>query len=187
MGCNILYTRNHPDNNDECVDLDTLCEKSDIITLHTPLNNDTKHLINDEKLDLLAEEYADEDAIVYRIPSDEPVYEIDLNTRKITPPEFLSVLEDHNAEVVWFKVDRFFDDVDLYDSTCWIQYQNELGEQYISKTVPQVLEKSNHDILYIPWVINGPVTRAVGKVKFEFTDSTNVKDICKIISTYALG
>ena len=27
---------------------------------------------------------------------------------------------------------------------------------------------------------------AVGKVKFEFTDSTNVKDICKIISTYAL-
>ena len=27
----------------------------------------------------------------------------------------------------------------------------------------------------------------VGKVKFEFTGSTNVKDICKIISTYALG
>ena len=28
---------------------------------------------------------------------------------------------------------------------------------------------------------------AVGKVKFEFTGATNVKDICKIISTYALG
>ena len=28
---------------------------------------------------------------------------------------------------------------------------------------------------------------AVGKVKFEFTGSTNVKDICKIISTYTLG
>ena len=27
---------------------------------------------------------------------------------------------------------------------------------------------------------------AVGKVKFEFTGSTNVMDICKIISTYAL-
>lgn len=26
----------------------------------------------------------------------------------------------------------------------------------------------------------------VGKVKFEFTGSTNVKEICKIISTYAL-
>ena len=28
---------------------------------------------------------------------------------------------------------------------------------------------------------------AVGKVKFEFTGATDVKDICKIISTYALG
>ena len=28
---------------------------------------------------------------------------------------------------------------------------------------------------------------AVGKVKFEFTGSTNVKEICKIISTYALN
>ncbi len=27
---------------------------------------------------------------------------------------------------------------------------------------------------------------AVGKVKFEFTGSTNVKEICKLISTYAL-
>ena len=27
---------------------------------------------------------------------------------------------------------------------------------------------------------------AVGKVKFEFTGKTNVKDICKIISTYVL-
>jgi len=28
---------------------------------------------------------------------------------------------------------------------------------------------------------------AVGKVKFEFTGSTNVEEICKIISTYALA
>ena len=27
----------------------------------------------------------------------------------------------------------------------------------------------------------------IGKVKFEFTGSTNVKEICKIISTYALN
>ena len=53
LGCNILYTRNQQDNSAECVDLDTLCKKSDIITLHTPLNNATKHLINDEKLNLM--------------------------------------------------------------------------------------------------------------------------------------
>jgi len=28
---------------------------------------------------------------------------------------------------------------------------------------------------------------AVGKVKFEFTGTTDVKEICKLISTYALG
>lgn len=53
LGCNILYTRKQQDNSAECVDLDTLCKKSDIITLHTPLNNATKHLINDEKLNLM--------------------------------------------------------------------------------------------------------------------------------------
>ena len=56
LGCNVLYTRNHPDDRAECVDLDTLCKKSDIITLHTPLNNATKHLINDEKLTLMKDD-----------------------------------------------------------------------------------------------------------------------------------
>ena len=63
----------------------------------------------------------------YRIPSDEPVYEINLDTRTVEVPEFLSVLDDHNAEVVWFKVDRFFDDVDLFGATCWIEYRNAIG------------------------------------------------------------
>ena len=49
-----------------------------------------------------------------RIPRDEPVYEIDLNTRTIKAPDFLSVEEDHNSEVIWFMVDRFYDNIDLY-------------------------------------------------------------------------
>ncbi|HUH45910.1 MAG TPA: 2-hydroxyacid dehydrogenase [Arenibacter sp.] len=31
-------------------DLDTLCNKSDIITLHTPLTNDTRHMINEKRI-----------------------------------------------------------------------------------------------------------------------------------------
>ena len=34
----------------KCVDIDTLCEKSDIITLHCPLNNGTRNLINEERI-----------------------------------------------------------------------------------------------------------------------------------------
>ena len=65
-----------------------------------------------------------------RIPADEPIYEIDLNQRKINVPEFLSVEEDHNAEIIWFKTDRFYDNIDLYESTCWIQYINANNEEY---------------------------------------------------------
>ena len=37
----------------EYVDLKTLCQSSDIITLHTPLNTATKYLINKEMLDIM--------------------------------------------------------------------------------------------------------------------------------------
>ena len=104
----------------------------------------------------------------YRIPAEEPVYQIDLNTRTVETPEFLSVLEDHNAEVIWFKVDRFFDDVDLYNSTCWIQYRNAVGEDYVAVSIPKVIQDASHDELYIPWPICGPATKASGNVSFSF-------------------
>lgn len=109
-----------------------------------------------------------DDSIYYRIPADELVYEIDLNTRKVQAPEFLSVAEDHNAEVVWFRVNRFFDDVDLFGATCWIQYRNALGEDYVAVTLPKVIKESNHDVLYIPWPICSPATKAAGNVQFSF-------------------
>ena len=37
---------------------------------------------------------------MFRIPDNEPIYEIDLNTRHIRAPQFLSVITDHNAEIV---------------------------------------------------------------------------------------
>lgn len=109
-----------------------------------------------------------DDPTYYRIPYNEPIYTIDLNTRTVETPEFLSVLEDHNAEVVWFKLDRFYDDVDLYGSTCWIQFKNALKEEYISVSIPKVIKESNHDVLYLPWPITGPATKAAGNVEFSF-------------------
>ena len=51
LGCNVIYTRKTPDNN--TVDIDTLCRKADIITIHTPLNPETKHLINEKRINLM--------------------------------------------------------------------------------------------------------------------------------------
>ena len=102
------------------------------------------------------------------IPYDEPIYEINLNTREVQTPEFLSVLEDHNSEIIWFKVDRFYDNFDLYGSTCWIQYKNALKEEHICLSVPRVIKETNHDVLYIPWPVCGPATKAAGKIEFAF-------------------
>lgn len=50
LGCRVIYTRNTPDENS--VSIDTLMSESDIITLHIPLNDKTRNLINKDKLKL---------------------------------------------------------------------------------------------------------------------------------------
>lgn len=105
---------------------------------------------------------------MFRIPEDEPIYEIDLNTRRINAPQFLSVITDHNAEIVWFKVDRFFGNIDLYSSTCWIQYINADKEQYTyaAPLIVASLEYGN-DQLLIPWVISREVSKSEGEIQFS--------------------
>ncbi|MBQ2941204.1 MAG: hydroxyacid dehydrogenase [Clostridia bacterium] len=51
LGCNVIYTRKTPDEN--TVDIDILCKEADIITIHTPLNAETKHLINEKRISLM--------------------------------------------------------------------------------------------------------------------------------------
>ena len=50
MGCRVLAYKRTPVEEYECVDMDTLCKESDIITVHTPLNDATFHLINEQRL-----------------------------------------------------------------------------------------------------------------------------------------
>ncbi len=53
FGCKLLVYKRTPVEGFECVDIDTLCAKSDIISIHTPLNDDTKNLINKERIALM--------------------------------------------------------------------------------------------------------------------------------------
>ncbi len=48
--CKILVNKRTPICDYECVNIDTICEKSDIITVHTPLNDETRALINAERI-----------------------------------------------------------------------------------------------------------------------------------------
>ena len=53
LGCRVLVNKRQPIADFECVDIDTLCHKSDIITIHTPLNDETRGLINAERISLM--------------------------------------------------------------------------------------------------------------------------------------
>ena len=53
MGANVIAYKRNPINEYECVGIDELCKSSDIITLHCPLNDGTRNLINKERIDLM--------------------------------------------------------------------------------------------------------------------------------------
>lgn len=53
FGANILVNKRTPVEDMVCVDIETLCRESDIITVHCPLNDGTRHLINKERLSLM--------------------------------------------------------------------------------------------------------------------------------------
>jgi len=53
LGCNILVNKRTPESGIEITDIDTLCEKSDIISIHTPLNSSTRGIINKDRIKLM--------------------------------------------------------------------------------------------------------------------------------------
>ena len=53
MGCKVLVNKKTPIDDWNCVDLETLCRKSDIISIHTPLNESTRNLLDREKIALM--------------------------------------------------------------------------------------------------------------------------------------
>ncbi len=135
------------------------------------------------------QEYEDESGkrypqIANLLPSDDQIINIDLNTRTIDAPDFLSVQFDHNAEVIYFKCDRYLDGMDLANCICIIQYENAEHQRGNNKSardcglfwVPyidiyhyDVDEESGLAIpkIIIPWSINGLATMYPGSVNYS--------------------
>ena len=53
FGCKVLMCRRQPDERYETCDIDTLCQRSDIISLHVPLNDGTRGMISKERIDMM--------------------------------------------------------------------------------------------------------------------------------------
>ena len=56
LGCNIKVYKRTPTDGVDCVDIDSLCRESDIITVHTPLNDGTRGLINRERIAMMKQD-----------------------------------------------------------------------------------------------------------------------------------
>ena len=50
MGCNVIMYRRNPDPEFETVDLNTLCERSDVISIHLALNDLTRGMVGAEQI-----------------------------------------------------------------------------------------------------------------------------------------
>ncbi len=53
LGCRVIVYKRTPVDDAECVDIDTLCKESDIISVHTPLNDGTRGLISRDRIDMM--------------------------------------------------------------------------------------------------------------------------------------
>jgi hypothetical protein len=114
--------------------------------------------------------------VVELFPSKKDIFNVDLDTRTINVPQFLSVRYDHNAEVIYFKCGRFYDNMDLTNTICVIEYINADKKPGIYK-VP-FYDISKYDIneedsevitptILIPWSVGGLATATAGKITFN--------------------
>lgn len=113
------------------------------------------------------------------VPSNILLYNINLDTREIDAPEYLSVQHEHYAETVYFVVDRFYDNMDLAQTTCVVQYVTPDNDSYVY-AVPfcdtvtysggirdedgKMIDE--HPKIIIPWCISGSATKLSGTVKY---------------------
>lgn len=138
------------------------------------------------------EEIAAVDPKFLRLPLDEPLFEIDANTRKITvPAEFkangVSVQKDHLAEVIFFRIERYFDYTDL--STCNIVINWKMGSKegkttrFIKFEKVFTIDETKASCIVFGWPINDIVTEKSGALTFaiEFFKTEGSGDDEKVI------
>ena len=115
------------------------------------------------------EQLAREDLKFNILPIDEETFDIDANTRTITvPPSFkngVGVKGDQVAEIIYFKIDRYFDATDLNTQNIYIEWKNAKGEPGLSKEYVRDVT-SDPDHIIFGWPLASQITEYAGAVEF---------------------
>ena len=102
-------------------------------------------------------------------PEHKEIYNIDLESRKIDTPEFLSVVKDHNSSTIYFRVKRFYHYTDLSKMTCIIQYTTLKNKQTNIYTVPfyDIITELDEQNMLFAWCIDKYATPVSGPIEFS--------------------
>lgn len=110
-----------------------------------------------------------------RLPQDENMFEIDADTRTIHKPtgtNVYAVKGDHVAEVIYFKIDRYFDIVDLGNPNIKVLIQvtcvdeNQETKNYLFNCTERDLD-SEPDKVIFGWPLDSKITKNAGNITFS--------------------
>ena len=131
------------------------------------------------------------------LPLDEPHFEINANTRAINiPGDFkkngIAVQGDDLAEVVYFEVDRYFDAMDLNNTTIYIEWETPKDKNHdavkgVSSPYLRDIESKPGKLIF-GWAISDALTGVAGTLKFSVKFFQSVTDETgKTTLAYALN
>lgn len=128
--------------------------------------------MTDEDGQIIPGAYVDFDGMKFSmLPVDEEVFTIDANTRSITvPADFakngISVQGDEISEVVYFKINRFFDATDLFNQDVMIEWIAPSGLKGYSVPTVKVLDETTNFVIF-GWALASSITEKAGDVTFS--------------------
>ena len=111
-----------------------------------------------------------------RLPIDEECFEINANTRAINiPASFkkngVAIQGDDLAEIVYFKIDRYFDYMDLANTVIFIQWETprDASGNIIKSVSPAYIKdiESEPGKLIFGWALSDAITGTAGTLKFS--------------------
>ena len=105
----------------------------------------------------------------YNHPPREDIWDIDSNTRRIyIPPQFrwiVAVQGDHYSEILTFRIDRYFDGVDLSQKTCIVQFLN-AGGKAGTYQVQKMDTTTEPGKIIFQWAVDNVATQFSGELRF---------------------